>query len=93
MGFWREEFNRHVRFDPTIQHAGIDATMRILHRYRIVWCDMRFCFVPGPHMVSPGGLAGSAPPTASRSMTSGCAGATARPSASTTRPAARALAA
>jgi hypothetical protein len=58
MGFWREAFNRHIRFDPTIQHAGIDATMRILHRYRIVWCDMRFCFVPGPHMVSPGGLAG-----------------------------------
>jgi hypothetical protein len=58
MGFWRKEFNEKIRFDPAIQHGGLDAAMRCLFHYRIVWCDTRFCFQPGPHMTLEGGLAG-----------------------------------
>ena len=58
MGIWRKPFNKQIRFDPDIQHAGLDAAMRCLYHYRIVWCDSRFSFLPGPHMTAEGGLSG-----------------------------------
>jgi hypothetical protein len=60
MGIWRQEFNRNIRFDPGIQHAGLDAALRIMAnpKYRIIWCDTRFCFQPKAHLTAIGGLAG-----------------------------------
>lgn len=58
MGIWRREFNRNIRFEPGIQHSGLDAALRIIHKYRIIWCDTRFCFQPDTHLTATGGLAG-----------------------------------
>jgi hypothetical protein len=59
MGYWREEFNRNIRHDPGIQHAGLDAALRIMAgKYRVIWCDTRFCFQPRTHLTATGGLAG-----------------------------------
>ena len=58
MGIWRREFNRNIRFAPGFQHAGLEAALRIMHKYRIIWCDTRFCFQPNTHLSAPGGLSG-----------------------------------
>ena len=51
-GLWREEFNRHVRYDPTIRRENVDLVMRTIIKYRFTWVDTRYAFVPGPHVVS-----------------------------------------
>ena len=59
MGFWREAFTREIRFHPEIRYTeSVYICLRVLQRYRIAWCDTRFCFQPGPHMIAGGGLAG-----------------------------------
>jgi len=56
-GFWREEFNKHIRFDPRIRiKANIDISLRIARRYKFLWCDCRYAFNPRPHMTTAGGL-------------------------------------
>jgi hypothetical protein len=58
-GFWREEFNQHIRYDPAIRlRQYLDVSARVLIKYRLMWCDSRFGFYVGTHMVSAGGMSG-----------------------------------
>jgi hypothetical protein len=56
-GFWRKEFNEHIRFDSNIKiKANIDVSLRIARRYKFLWCDCRYAFNPAAHMNAAGGL-------------------------------------
>jgi hypothetical protein len=56
-GYWREAFNKEIRYDPTIKtKANLDIALRVMVKRRITWCDERFGFENPSHIALRGGL-------------------------------------
>jgi hypothetical protein len=56
-GYWREAFNKEIRYDSRIKtKANLDIALRVMFKRRIIWCDERFGFRNDSHITLKGGL-------------------------------------